>query len=248
MMSFVTKSNLPRGRVGSVVCGELCDELNDYLNGIGIERLVIKANDDIDPAVKYHADMAALYLGTGKILLDKRQHLLGENLQKKGCDVKYTEANITGEYPDDIALNFTVIGNNIIGRFDYADNRLIDLISGLDKINVRQGYCKCSCLVVTENALITDDKSIYNKATVNGIDCLLISKGDIRLEGHEYGFIGGASCKLSESEILFFGDISEHRDYKKIADFIEKHGCEIISLKFPLTDFGGIIPITEKAP
>lgn len=248
MISFVANPNLPTSRVESVICGELCDELNDYLDSIGIERLVIKANDDIDPAVKYHADMAAFYLGTGKILLDKRQHLLGENLKKKGYDVKYTEVDIIGEYPDDIALNFTVIGNNIIGRFDCADNRLIDLISGLDKINVRQGYCKCSCLVVSDNALITDDKSIYNKVISNGIDCLLISKGDIKLAGHEYGFIGGASCKISDNEVLFFGDITKHQDYKIIAGFIEKHGCKIEYLRFPLTDFGGIISITEKAP
>jgi hypothetical protein len=67
------------------------------------------------------------------------------------------------------------------------------------------------------------------------------------LPGHQYGFIGGASGKISENEILFFGDITAHQDYKKIAGFIEKHGCKIISLNFPLTDFGGIIPIIEEA-
>ena len=248
MINFVTKPNLPTGRVESIICGELCDEVNAYLDSIGVERLVIKANTDIDPAVKYHADMAAIYLGTGKILLDKRQHLLGKKLLEKGLDVQYTRADIMGEYPNDIALNFTIIGNKIIGRFDSADDRLLNLVSDFDKINVRQGYCKCSCLVVSDNAMITDDKSIYDKAIANGIDSLLISKGDIRLEGHDYGFIGGASGKISEKDILFFGDITKHCDYKKIADFIMKHGCEIISLDFPLTDFGGIIPITEKAP
>ena len=82
----------------------------------------------------------------------------------------------------------------------------------------------------------------------NGFDCLLIAKGDVSLPGHEYGFIGGASAKISESEVLFFGDITKHRDYKKIADFIKKYGYEIISLDFPLTDFGGIIPIIEETP
>lgn len=248
MINFVANANLPTGRVVSIVCGELCDEVNAYLDSIGIERLVIKANSDIDPAVKYHADMAAIYLGTGKILLDKRQYPLGKKLLEKGLDVQYTEAKIIGEYPNDVALNFTIISNKILGRFDCADNRLVELASAFDKINVKQGYCKCSCIVVSDNAMITDDKSIYDKAIANSIDCLLISKGDILLEGHNYGFIGGASGKISEKEILFFGDITKHRDYKKIADFIKKHGCKIISLDFPLTDFGGIIPITEKAP
>ena len=248
MIEFVKYPNLPQGKVKTIICGELCDELNGYLDSIDIERLTIEPNADIDSAVKYHADMAAIYLGTGQILLDDRQHLLGEKLLTKGFGVHYTEKCIKGEYPDDIALNFTIIGNIIIGRLDCADKRLIELVTSFDKINVRQGYCKCSCLVVSDNAVITDDESIYKALCLNGVDALLISKGDIVLNGHNYGFIGGASCKISESEVLFFGDITKHRDYKKIADFIEKHGCEIIFLDFPLTDFGGIIPITEKAP
>ena len=248
MIDFVKYPNLPQSKVMSIICGEFCDELNRYLDSIGIDRLVIVPNTNIDSSVKYHADMAAIYLGTGQILLDDRQHHLGEKLQVKGFDVLYTEKRVKGEYPNDIALNFTIIGNKIIGRLNCADNRLFELTNNFDKINVRQGYCKCSCLVVSDNAVITDDESIYKALCLNGIDALLISKGDITLNGHNYGFIGGASGKISNNEILFFGDITKHRDYKKIADFIEKHGCEIISLDFPLTDFGGIIPITEKAP
>lgn len=248
MINLVSKPNLPKGKVSSIICGELCDELNEYFDNRGIERLVTQPNDSIDPSVRFHADMATVYVGTGEILLDKRQYSLGRSLLDKGLTVTFTEEAISGEYPEDIALNFTFIGDKVLGNFKYADKMLSAYLADKQMINVRQGYCKCSCLVINENALITDDKSIYDKAFEAGIDCLLISKGDIKLQGHDYGFIGGASCKISDNEILFFGDITEHRDYKKIAGFIKKHGCEIISLNFPLTDFGGIIPITEKAP
>lgn len=248
MMRFVENPNLPRGKVSSVICGELCDELNDYLDNLGIERLVIESNNFIDPAVRLHADMAVLHVGGNRIIVDKNQTTLIEKLRRRKFIVIETENEIAGEYPEDIALNFTIIGNKVLGNFSYADRMLIHNIVDEQHINVRQGYCKCSCLVVDDNALITDDKSIYDKAIANEIDCLLISKGDIKLVGHEYGFIGGASCKLSGNEILFFGDITKHRDYKKIADFIDKYGCKIISLDFPFTDFGGIIPIIEETP
>ena len=248
MSCFVKNPNLPENNVRCVVCGELCTELNDYLDSKGIERLVMAPNADIDPAVKFHADMAVLYLGDGKVIVDKNQKSLIAGLESLGLSVYLTERNIAGEYPEDIALNFTLISNKILGHFKYADNILLDCAEKLTRINVRQGYCKCSCLVIDANSLITDDKSIYDKAAENGLECLLIAKGDIVLSGHEYGFIGGASAKISKDEVLFFGDITKHRDYKKIAVFLEKHGCKIISLNFPLTDFGGIIPITEKAP
>ncbi len=246
MISFIEKANLPKGNVTSLICGELCDELNDYLDRHGIERIVIEPNLHIDPSVRFHADMSVVHLGRNKLIVDKKQTRLIELIKSSGFDVKASADEIAGEYPDDVALNFAVADKCIIGNFKCADEELLNSTGKLKRINVKQGYCKCSCLVVNEKSLITDDKTIYDKALENGFDCLLISKGDILLPGHQYGFIGGASGKISSSEVLFFGDITKHRDYKKIADFIEKHGCSIISLDFPLTDFGGIVPLSEE--
>lgn len=247
MMKFVRKPNLPDGKVKSVICGELCEELNSYLDSRGVERIVIEPNNYIDSAVKYHADMAAIHLSDDEILLDRNQQQLGRLLEEKGFEVHFSSEPIKGEYPDDIALNFAVFGDKFLGKLDCADESLIKLTQNLKRISVKQGYAKCSCLVVDENAVITDDESIYKALVNNEVDTLLISKGDILLDGHDYGFIGGASCKLSDRDVLFFGDITRHRDYKKIADFIIKHGCRIIYLHFPLTDFGGMIPLTEEA-
>ena len=248
MIRFIDNPNLSSGKVKSVICGELCGELNEYLDKLGIERLVIEPNSYIDPSVKFHADMAVLHIGGNNFIVDKNQSLLIEQLKAKGCNIIKTENAIAGKYPDDIALNFAFIGDKIFGNFKYADNALLMNTTGKLKVDIKQGYCKCSCLVVNENAIITDDASIYNASIKNAVDCLLISKGDILLTGHNYGFIGGASGKISDNEILFFGDITKHSDYKKIATFIDKHGCKIKYLDFPLTDFGGIVPITEKAP
>lgn len=246
MIRFIENPNLPEGKVRTVICGELCKELNDYFDSVGIKIITIDPNNYIDSAVKYHADMAAIHLGGRKILIDKKQVNLGKELSEIGFEVYFTECEIKGEYPRDIALNFTVLGDNIYGKIDCADSTLLELLSDLNRVNVKQGYCKCSCLIISENAVITDDESIYKVLVENAVDSLLISKGDITLPGHEYGFIGGASGKISENEVLFFGDITNHRDYKKIADFLEKYGCKIISLDFPLADFGGIIPLIEE--
>lgn len=246
MIEFVEKPNLPKGKVKTIVCGELCEDLNNYFDSKGIKRIIIEPNYDIDHSVKFHADMAAIHLGGNSILIDRSQIDLYESLKNEGFDVSVTDKKIKGEYPHDIGLNFTVIGNKIIGKTACADKKLIDLTKDYKHISVKQGYCKCSCLVVDDNAVIIDDESIYNTLIKSGFDCLLVFKGDVSLPGHEYGFIGGASGKISHNQILFFGDITQHRDYIKIADFTTKYNCEIISLDFPLTDFGGIIPVTEE--
>lgn len=246
MIRFIEKPNLPEGKVRTVICGDLCEKLNNFLDKRGITRIVINPNNLIDSAVKSHADMAVAHLGHNSILIDKNQNFVGRTLTEKGFKVCYTTEPVKGEYPQDIKLNFTIFGENIMGKIAFADADLIYMSESKNKIDVKQGYCKCSCLVVAENAIITDDESINNSLAQNGVDCLLISKGDVLLPGHEYGFIGGASGKISENEVLFFGDITKHKDYKIISEFLKRHSCEVIFLDFPLTDFGGVIPIIEE--
>ena len=245
MIKFIEKPNLPEGNVRTVICGELCDELNDFLDKKGIARIIINPNDSIDSAVKFHVDMAVTHLGHNSILIDKNQRNVGSVLAEKGFMVYCTDEPVRGEYPRDIKLNFTIFGEHIMGKLSCADANLLSMSEEKVKIDVKQGYCKCSCLVIDENAFITDDESIYKVAIKKDVDCLLVSKGDVALPGHGYGFIGGASGKISKKEVLFFGDITKHRDYNKISEFINKYSCELIALDFPLTDFGGIVPLIE---
>lgn len=247
MIGFVENPNLPKGKVKIVICGtDDTDIINFFLNS-DIEVLRTAPNNDIDIAVSKHADMAVLHLERNKIILDKRQIILKNQLENIGMTVFETDKEIDGAYPNDIKLNFAVLGRNVIGNFKYADEKLSSLVSDKIKINVRQGYCKCSLLVVNENAVITDDESIHRKMLQNGIDSLHIRKGDVSLQGHEYGFIGGASGKISENEIVFFGDIEKHRDFESIQAFLKKHGCDYVCTdEGPLRDIGGIVPIFEK--
>ena len=125
------------------------------------------------------------------------------------------------------------------------DSPTLNSTQKIKRVSVRQGYSKCSILPVSESAVITDDESVYNSLK-NHVDVLLISKGDVDLAGHEYGFIGGASAKISNDEIFFFGNIEAHRNYNKIHEFLKKHGCTMIYDKnLLLTDFGGLVTLVE---
>lgn len=246
MSRFIKKSNLPEGKVASLICGTEDKSILEFFKRNGIEVFKSEANPFIDSSVGAHCDMATIYLGDGKVLIDKNQNELKELLAKISCDIIETDTAVAGEYPDDIRLNFAIAGEHIIGNFPFADSKLLGLTADFNKIHVKQGYSKCSSLIVSDKALITDDSSIYHKASENGFDCLLVSKGDVYLCGHEYGFIGGASGKLSKDTVVFFGDIKKHRDFEKINSFLLKHNCtHICTDNLQLRDIGGIIPLKE---
>ena len=107
-------------------------------------------------------------------------------------------------------------------------------------INVKQGYAQCSTVTVGENAIITQDPSIYKAATAHGIDALKISDGGVALRGYDTGFIGGASGALG-SHVVFCGNLSLHADGEKISAFCQTHGKQALSLSHsPLYDYGTV--------
>lgn len=248
MMSFIKKSNLPEKAVCTLICGTDDERIISYFSRKGITVIKNEANTAIDSAVSTHADMAAVHLGGERIIADKKQTGLCEILSSLGMNVILSEGDVSGEYPYDIGLNFAVISGCLLGKLADADSALLRETEELERLNVNQGYCKCSTLVVSENAIITDDEGIYRKATENGLRGLLVSKGDILLDGHPYGFIGGASGKISDNTAVFFGDIKKHRDFNKIAAFLSEQGCTYeCTDDGPLRDIGGIIPLTERS-
>ena len=145
-------------------------------------------------------------------------------------------------YRTEVGFNAVCTGNFFIHNLELSNPRLLNRAKelGLELINVRQGYTKCSTVVVDEKSIITYDKGIF-KACEGELDALLINPGNVYLHGYDTGFIGGASGRL-ENEIIFNGDITKHPDYKRIAEFTEKKG---FTIKFfadrKLTDIGSVI-------
>lgn len=244
MTDFIKTPHLPEGRVSMAICSQLPPELVDFLRGRGVELIFGEANPDIDPAVSGHIDMAAVHIGGKNIVLDCRQIALAHELKSIGMDISLSSRPCQGAYPGDIGLNCAIVGREVFANLKAADERLLQQ----EKFHfhyVKQGYAGCSVLPISERSIITDDSSIAMAAEKVGISVLLIEKGDIALPGHKYGFIGGASTKISKDEVLFFGDITAHRSWQRIKDFLEKNSCRPQYFDFPLTDCGGIIPIME---
>lgn len=245
MIKYIEKPNLPENKVSLVVSGEMPDFLDDYLFSRNIELITCENNSLIDCAVKSHADMSVVHIGGNRVVIDSSQKSVKTKLHNKGFDVIVSAGKAAGKYPDDVKLNVALFGDKAIGTFRYTDSILLSCIDVFLKFNVKQGYAKCSVLPVTDNAIITDDESVYN-ALKNAVDTLLVRKGDIVLDGHNYGFIGGASAKISNNEILFFGDIENHRDADKIMSFLEKYDHKAVYFKgYPLYDIGGFVTLCE---
>lgn len=240
MNKFVLQPNLPETPLKLALAGEH-GEINRCIEKLGIELITLKDNEKIDFSIRNHADAAACNVGGGRIFLEEGQTEAAERLRSIGMHV--FEAKVSGEYPGDVRLNCALFGMNYIYSAG-TDERITQAVSQFARcLKVRQGYCRCSVCIVSDNAIITDDVGIY-KAAKHFMDVLYIRKGDILLEGKEYGFIGGATAKIDRNTLLFFGNPETHRDFQSIRDFLSRHNVRYISLfQSKLTDIGGLVGI-----
>ena len=205
------------------------------LKKTGAECFLVPPSSFIQVGVASHPDML-FFVGFGKIFCHKKYLEANRSLVESIVDASRLELALSDEeigkkYPHDVKFNAAMVGNNLICNKKTVSKLILTSAAqnGCRIIDVPQGYTKCSTCVVSDNAVITADKPIFDACLAHNIDALLISEGNIDLPGYDYGFIGGASGCYGKS-IYFCGDITRHPDEKEIIDFCQKHGKTAISL------------------
>lgn len=244
---YISSPNLPKGEVSAVAISCEAEKAIASLHSSGIKTYIINNNELLPKPISSHADCQILHLCDNRIFLSD-EHLYAGDLQKNFI-ISVIGDKLGNKYPNDVRLNCKIVGKNIFLNRRTVSTQIFDFAeySGLNIINVNQGYAGCSICAINESAIITDDVSIFTAAQNFLNDVLLISKGSIRLNGYGYGFIGGCCGKLSENKLAVNGRIESHTDKNIIIDFCSKHNTEIIELNDDiLTDIGGIIPLLEK--
>ena len=196
-----------------------------HIREIGIEPTVIKFDPRLGEFTGDHPDLRLCVL--------------------RGRPVFAREDEYRPDYPGNAAYCAAVFDGFIIHRLDITAPKILEAAEGLRLINVRQGYAKCSTVIVDGKSLITSDSGIAEAAQGAGLSVLRVSKGRVLLPGYPEGFIGGASGRVRD-EVIFNGSLEAHPDGAKIRAFIRARGLEIWEpAGLPLRDIGSIIYINQ---
>ena len=198
----------------------------------------------LESPVNAHPDMLAVNV-CGKLFIHKENTKLASLLSSCGITFCASNAEVGKKYPHDVSLNLFKVKNVLFSCVKHASKEIVSYAKdlGLETVNVKQGYTKCSSMILGEG-IVTADTSIYGAALLHGVPALLICPGHIDIEKYNTGFIGGASFELCHGKTAVFGDISTHPEHEKILEFAKEQGCEIVSLgEGNLFDYGGIVRV-----
>lgn len=250
-MNWLKHPNLPVNRVNCAIIGAKYSSLGKYFLRLGIAVIHVPDNMDVNPHLSGHADLSVFHTGGNRIIISRSIAGFEPVLEQYGFDVRLSDKPCSAEYPADAGLNACLLDNRLFHNKKCSDKTLTDFAAEnkLAYINVSQGYTKCSVCTVDAKHIITEDKVIHKAAKYCGIDSLLISPGYIRLDGFDYGFIGGASGKISKNTLAFTGTLKHHPDVNRILDYLKMCGVEPLFLTDkPCFDIGSIIPVKEANP
>ena len=251
-MKYVAKANLPIN-TKMVLIGEKYSEiLNKPLKNIGINPIFVPDNPFVDKRLAGHVDLSLFHYGSNEIAASSylKGSGLTKSLEDSGFRLTFPISNQREIYPYDADFNLCFFGNNLIYNPKSANLNIVEYLTDLGEcktIKVKQGYSKCSVCVVNENAIISSDAGICSRAAEAGISVLKINPGYIELSGFDYGFIGGASFKISNETIAFTGNLNNHPDKTSILEFLSLHNVRPVYItNFPAFDVGSAIQIVEK--
>ena len=196
-------------------------------------------------AISGHPDIMVHKIGDNELITEPSVYEYFK-LKLPEHTVGIGETFLNDKYPGNIAYNVCALSNKIFCNIPNTDRKIFKRYEqmGYEIINVKQGYAKCSISVVSDNAIITADKGIAKAAIQNRIDVLEITNGDVRLDGFEYGFFGGATGLVADNMLAVNGNIERHTDAKRIVDFCASYGVNVISLNNGyIYDIGSIISV-----
>lgn len=224
----------------------------EKLRELGYNLFEIDTNTNLYYEISSHTDIFCCkvknVLVFEKTVYDKFIKYI-KNIEKLD-NVMLGNKQVQEKYPNDILYNVCIIGNFAIHNFKYTDKTICDLIEkyNLKKINIKQGYSKCSIAAIDEKSVIVSDKAIAKILNENGIETLLIENvNNIKLltNNNSYsnmqGFIGGVMSKLGDM-IFVSGDLRKIDTNDKIRKYIESKNLKIIDFpSLDIIDYGGII-------
>jgi len=186
-------------------------------------------------SVRGHPDMMIFSYGK-KIIYEPRLEKIAGLLRDNGYECVKGESIKSKEYPNDVIYDAASIGKSII-RYNGRVEKHIETLKA-KFIRVKQGYAKCSVVVVDDKRIITSDKHIKD---IWGKKALLVTPGSINLLGYKTGFIGGVSGSHND-KVFFTGSLKKHPDGALMREFIEKRGKKVVELSGgKLYDVGTIL-------
>lgn len=239
---FITKKNIKT----ILISNKISNNLKSLLNCLNISFIESIDNNNLPIQVSDHPDMSIHPITSKKFIVDLNVYSDYKSLLSNyDIDLIPSYDVISGTYPFDSLLNVSRIGNYYIHN-KYTANDLIKEFNDLklEYLPVKQGYSKCSTLILNCDTIVTSDKGIHKAIISKGLNSHLLPQGGIELQGYDTGFIGGTGGLIGPNTLLLSGDLDLYEHGEALKSLLKHLNIKAVYPKGEkLVDLGSIILI-----
>lgn len=230
----------------AVLDGRASGDVERSLEKLGFEVIRTIGCRELYDAISYHPDIVLHPIEGRDIVVAKNVFDYYDSLLRPyGFNLVASDKMLGEKYPDNICLNIGRVSNCAIHNKKHTDGQALRLFqsSGIELIETKQGYGKCSTLTIGEKSLITTDMGIKKRLDKDtDIEAYFVDPEGIKLEGMDYGFIGGCGNMISERELVLSGRYDHMKDREYLDSIFREKNIEVIYLSDDkISDIGGII-------
>lgn len=205
------------------------------------EVINFETSDITTPSLSGHPDIFFCQVGNTLIASPDVPEIFNDLLKKREIRFTYGKHAIGSEYPSCAHYNAVITKNFLIHNLSLTDNVILCSATGKKKIDVRQGFTRCSLLMLDEENFITSDEGIFKTLKNERLHGLWVSPKNVLLPGYKHGLFAGA-CGVYGKEIFICGNLNHFSDGEKVKAFAESLDFRIIELyDGPLFDGGGML-------
>ncbi len=216
------------------------EEAKGVLSGFG-QTVWFETRDIVYPAISGHPDIFMTQVNEKLIVAPNIPRKYIEFL--KNHNISYTPGNkpVGKKYPETAYYNAMSDSSLILHNEQISDEVVMKYSEHLQKIHVKQGYCRCNCISLDGKGYVCSDRGIESVLRAAGKTVFYVGPEKIKLEDFLHGFFGGA-CGIIDNTVVICGSLTTFCEGEKLREFIENKGFEILELyNGPLTDVGGIL-------
>lgn len=204
------------------------------------EIIEFETENLVDDYLSGHPDIFFFQNGSSLIYSPNVPEKFLVKLQSYNVKLIKGYSEVSPGYPGCAKYNAVLGGNTFIHNPEITDSAIKNGTGNYEKIEVKQGFTRCSLLYLNGKNFITSDKGIEKKLKAAGKNVFFEDPSGILLPGCKNGFIGGCAG-ISENKIFITGMLKSLPNCNELKTFISGSGFEIIELyEGPLFDGGGI--------
>ena len=202
--------------------------------------VVLFRSEKLQGPLEGHADVCMFHNGSETILAPDVPEYIQKELRKHGIPFSTGERPSGSSHPDTATYNAAGSKGLLIHNTRFTEPKIRSLYPTENIVNVKQGYSRCSTLILNDDAIITSDEGIAAALQRNRKNVLLVKSKNITLPGLPYGLFGGC-CGGIRNTIFMAGSLSFLEDGEIIRAFIENAGFQLVELQPTIPqDVGGI--------